>query len=95
MIKTKFHTAESIAKNTWRISESGMVNCYLLTGDTGALLIDTGCGLGDLSEVVKRITGLSVTVVLTHMHPDHDYRCQSKEPQDAKAVLQRKEKCTP
>ncbi len=71
MIKTKFHTAESIAKNTWRISESGMVNCYLLTGDTGALLIDTGCGLGDLSEVVKRITGLSVTVVLTHMHPDH------------------------
>lgn len=65
------HAVEEIAKNTWRIDESGFVNCYLLTGKTGALLIDTGAGAGRLRETVEDLTDLPVTVVLTHGHCDH------------------------
>lgn len=71
MITTKFHEAEKIAVNTWKISEAGMVNCYLLTGEKRALLIDTGWGLGDIRKIILKITNLPLAAVLTHMHPDH------------------------
>lgn len=71
MEQQSFHTAACIEKNTWRISEAGMVSCYLVVGTEKALLIDTGCGLGNLKETVSQITSLPVEVVLTHMHPDH------------------------
>jgi hypothetical protein len=65
------HEIEEIAENTWRIDEGGFVNCYLLAGKTGALLIDTGIGAGRLRETVESLTKLPVTVVLTHGHCDH------------------------
>jgi len=65
------HKIEEIAENTWRIDEGGFANCYLLTGRTGALLIDTGIGAGRLRETVESLTKLPVTVVLTHGHCDH------------------------
>lgn len=65
------HAVGQIAPNTWRIDESGVVNCYLLAGTERALLIDTGCGLGDLSAVVRSLTSLPVTAALTHRHCDH------------------------
>lgn len=71
MITTKYHSASEIGNNAWKISESGMVNCYLLLGNSGALLIDTGIGLGNVKEIIDKITALPITVVLTHMHPDH------------------------
>ena len=45
-----------IAHKTWRISEAGKVNCYLVEGDTSALLIDSRWDVGDLYGVVKSIT---------------------------------------
>ena len=71
MENKSFHTASCIAENTWRISEAGMVNCYLAVGKEKALLIDTGCGLGNLKEAAEEITSLPIVAVLTHMHPDH------------------------
>ena len=50
---------------------SSAVMCYLLVGKTGAMLIDTAYGFEDLSEVVKEITTLPVTVVNSHGHVDH------------------------
>src|ERR687886_325614 len=51
------------------------VHCYLLDGDEGRLLVDTGLGLpGDDAAW----DGLEVgSIVLTHMHPDHVGGAQS------------------
>ena len=47
------------------------VNQFLLTGKERALLIDTGYGRGCMLRKVKKLTSLPVTVVNTHLHPDH------------------------
>ena len=65
------YTITKIAHKTWRISEAGKVNCYLLEGDTSALLIDSCWGVGDLYGVVKSITSKPLLIVATHLHPDH------------------------
>jgi len=44
---------------------------YLLIGSGRAVLIDTGCGIGNLRHVVEQLTTLPVTVVNTHTHLDH------------------------
>jgi glyoxylase-like metal-dependent hydrolase (beta-lactamase superfamily II) len=44
---------------------------YLLIGNGEALLIDTGCGIGNLRRVVEQLTQLPATVVNTHAHLDH------------------------
>jgi glyoxylase-like metal-dependent hydrolase (beta-lactamase superfamily II) len=43
----------------------------LAEGKERALLIDTGCGIGNLKETISTLTSLPVTVVATHGHPDH------------------------
>lgn len=43
----------------------------LLIGDRHALLIDTGCGVGNPRRVVELLTGHPVTVINTHAHLDH------------------------
>ena len=45
--------------------------CYLAVGEKGALLYDTGFGIGDLAGAVRRITDKPLTVVLGHAHIDH------------------------
>lgn len=44
---------------------------YLLIGNDRAILIDTGCGVGNLRRVVEQLTSLPITVVNTHTHLDH------------------------
>src|SRR4051795_196119 len=43
------------------------VHCYLVRGDTGWTLVDTGLGLGDWPELPVEID----RIFITHMHPDH------------------------
>lgn len=43
----------------------------LLIGKEKAILIDTGCGIGDLRNVIKRVTNLPIMVINTHTHTDH------------------------
>jgi glyoxylase-like metal-dependent hydrolase (beta-lactamase superfamily II) len=66
-----FHEVEEIAPDTYRLNEGGIANCYLLIGKTSALLIDSGCGVGDLGKCLKELTNLPVTLAVTHRHCDH------------------------
>jgi glyoxylase-like metal-dependent hydrolase (beta-lactamase superfamily II) len=43
----------------------------LLVGTDRAILIDTGCGIGNPKKVVAQLTPLPVTVINTHTHLDH------------------------
>jgi glyoxylase-like metal-dependent hydrolase (beta-lactamase superfamily II) len=45
--------------------------CYLLAGESRALLIDTGFGLGDMAAAVRTLTDKPVWVANTHAHADH------------------------
>ncbi len=55
----------------YRIADVTGVNSYLVLGSEKAALFDTGCGLGNICEVVKSITHLPVMVLLSHGHVDH------------------------
>ena len=54
-------------------SRPGHVHAYLLEGEDGWTLVDTGLGLPDAKERwAEQLAGLDVRrVVITHMHPDH------------------------
>jgi len=43
----------------------------LRVGEQKAVLIDTGCGIGDLRKAVEQITDLPAMVINTHTHADH------------------------
>ena len=49
------------------------VHCYLLRGDDGWTLVDTGLGLMEPSweEILAQVDGPVVRIFITHMHPDH------------------------
>lgn len=73
MINSWF-TVEKIDKDTWIISEyrhPEETHCYLLNGSGCSLLIDTGLGIGNIYNEVKRLTDNPVTAVATHIHWDH------------------------
>lgn len=65
------YITQAMGHGIWRITEEG-VYMYLVEGDDRALLIDTGFGRGDLAGLVASLTALPVTVVNTHVHPDHE-----------------------
>lgn len=60
-----------ITENVYLLDEFGGTNCYLVIGETGALLIDCGTGFCDLRGAVRKLTDLPLTVVATHGHVDH------------------------
>ena len=67
-------TIEQIDAATYIISEYRHweeTHCYLLEGTEHALLIDTGLGICDISEIVTQITRKPVTAIATHIHWDH------------------------
>lgn len=48
---------------------------YLITGKKQALLVDAGCGAGNIKEFISSLTRLPVKVVITHGHYDHTGGC--------------------
>ena len=49
------------------------VHCYLLSGDDGWTLVDTGLGLMETpwERILGALDGDVVRIFVTHMHPDH------------------------
>lgn len=47
------------------------VKSFLVVGDDRSLLFDTGMGIGDIRDVVNRLTDRPVVVVNSHSHWDH------------------------
>ena len=49
------------------------VHCYLLEGDDGYLLVDTGLGLMETpwDDILARLDRPVTQIFITHMHPDH------------------------
>lgn len=44
---------------------------HLICGECGALLLDTGYGIGNLKSVIEQLTDKPVSVFNTHWHGDH------------------------
>jgi len=62
-----------IDDHTWVGSGHQMANesLYLVEGSNKAILIDAGTKITDLDKIVAAITKIPVTLVATHVHPDH------------------------
>ncbi len=62
-----------IDEHTWFGTGHLMANesLYLVEGETKAILIDAGTKIKDLDKLVASITDKPVTLVATHVHPDH------------------------
>ncbi|MBR6206545.1 MAG: MBL fold metallo-hydrolase [Oscillospiraceae bacterium] len=64
-------TSEKLTDHVYRIVDALDVACYLVVGEEKACLLDTCPGEGNIRKYVETITGLPLTVVLTHAHMDH------------------------
>ena len=67
-------TVDQVDESTYIISEYRHweeTHCYLLIGSERALLIDTGLGVCNIYEQVRKLTNKPVAAVATHIHWDH------------------------
>ena len=46
-------------------------HCYLLNGSERSLIIDTGLGIGNIYNEIKKLTDKPVIAIATHCHWDH------------------------
>lgn len=62
-----------IDEHTWEGNGHLMFfeSLYLVEGDDKAVLLDAGTEIKDLDEIVAGITSKPVTLIATHVHPDH------------------------
>lgn len=66
-------TVGQIDKDTWMLSEYRYpeeTHCYLLNGSGRSLLIDTGLGICNIYDEVRKLTDNPVTAVATHIQCD-------------------------
>ncbi len=71
----EFYKAELIADKSWMIKmalmEPSYALCYLVEGDSYALLIDSILGFGNLKTFCETLTDKPIIVANTHSHSDH------------------------
>ncbi|QRX63527.1 MBL fold metallo-hydrolase [Dysgonomonadaceae bacterium zrk40] len=62
-----------IDEHTWVGSGNQMFqeSLYLVEGNDKAILIDAGTNIKNLDKIIASITDKPVTLVATHVHPDH------------------------
>lgn len=65
-----FH-ADLIAEGLYRITNIIKTSMYLAVGQSSALLLDCGAGVGDIAQFVRTLTDKPLTVAITHGHVDH------------------------
>ncbi len=73
VLKNEDVVFRQIDEHTWLGTGNLMANesLYLVEGDTKAILIDAGTKIKNLDKLVASITDKPVTLVATHVHPDH------------------------
>jgi glyoxylase-like metal-dependent hydrolase (beta-lactamase superfamily II) len=76
MIEHTFALASDVRRLTFPLpTRPGHVHAYLLRGEDGWTLVDTGLALPDTAERIRaaaaELDGPILRIVLTHMHPDH------------------------
>ena len=65
------YTINKLSEHITQITDPTGVYLFLVEGDREAMLIDTGVGFAGLKETVNQLTKKPLSVILTHMHPDH------------------------
>lgn len=66
----RMYKVKELLPGVYGISSTAVAT-YLVVGQTGAMVIDTAYGFEDLSQVIRELTSLPITVVNTHGHIDH------------------------
>lgn len=67
-------TIDKIDTETYILSEYRHweeTHCYLLNGNERSLLIDTGLGISNIYDEIRKLTDKPITAVATHIHWDH------------------------
>ena len=66
-------TFRKIDNNTWLGTGNlePLESLYLIGGTEKAVLIDAGTRIPNLDKIAGQIAGKPVTLLLTHVHPDH------------------------
>lgn len=65
------HKINKLSDHITQITDPSGVYLFLVEGEKEAVLIDTGVGFVGLKEAVEGLTKKPLSVILTHMHPDH------------------------
>jgi glyoxylase-like metal-dependent hydrolase (beta-lactamase superfamily II) len=62
-----------IDEHTWEGNGHLMANetIYIIEGSERAILLDAGTKIDDLDKIVAGITDKPITLIATHVHPDH------------------------
>ncbi len=73
VLSTPDVTFRQIDPQTWHGNghEMWFESLYLVEGRDRAVLIDAGTNIRDLDKIVARITDKPVSLIATHVHPDH------------------------
>lgn len=64
---------EKINDHIWLMNDADEGTGYLVAGTEKALVIDTMNGYENVRQLAETLTGLPLTAVNTHGHPDHIY----------------------
>ena len=64
-------TIEQLNDHLWLMDDNGESTGFIVIGEERVLIIDTMNGTENVKEIAERITSLPLTVVNTHVHPDH------------------------
>ena len=62
---------KQLTDHVWLMDDNGDSSGYVIVGKEKALVIDTMNGSEDVKAVAESITSLPLTLINTHVHPDH------------------------
>ena len=62
-----------IDEHTWHGNGNRMANeaIYIIEGEERAIVLDAGTEIKDYDKIIAQITSKPVTLIATHVHPDH------------------------